>query len=96
MILKCIFQPGSKCFICATGKKKYAKIAKEKIEEILDKFPLLRSELVGNDYNAGADYVKLTFRNGSIFDVVAPLDSTRGGRRHFGLIDEVRRKVLNF
>ena len=28
--------------------------------------------------------------NGSVFDVAAAIDSTRGGRRHGGLIDEVR------
>lgn len=90
MILKCIFEPKSKCFICAPGKAQSAKIAKEKIDEILDLFPLLRKELVGETYNAGSDYIKMTFRNGSVFDVVAALDSTRGGRRHFGLVDEVR------
>lgn len=90
MILKCIFQPGSKCFICAPKKEQGAKIAKEKVEEILDLFPLLRKELVKDDYTSGSDYLKMVFRNGSIFDVVAALDSTRGGRRHFGLVDEVR------
>ena len=90
MILKCIFQPGSKCFICAPGKEQGAKIAKEKVEEILDKFPLLRKELRGNTYTAGADYLKMVFRNGSVFDVVAARDSQRGGRRNYGLIDEVR------
>ena len=32
----------------------------------------------------------MTFRNGSIFDVVSALNSQRGGRRAMGLIDEVR------
>lgn len=82
MIIKCIVQPGTKCFICAPGKSQGAKIAREKVEEILDLFPLLRKELVGENYNAGADYLKMTFRNGSIFDVVSALDSQRGGRRH--------------
>lgn len=36
------------------------------------------------------DYVTLKFRNGSQFDVVGALDSQRGGRRHGGLIDEIR------
>lgn len=31
------------------------------------------------------------FRNGSIFDVVGALDTERGGRRHGGLIDEIRK-----
>lgn len=90
IILKCIFQPGSKCFICAPKKEQGAKVAKEKVEEILDLFPLLRKELVKDNYISGSDYLRLAFRNGSVFDVVAALDSTRGGRRHFGLIDEVR------
>jgi hypothetical protein len=90
MLLKCIFQPGSKCFICAPKKEQSAKIAKEKFDEIFDLLPLLKKELVGERYNAGSDYVKLTFRNGSVFDVVAALDSQRGGRRHFGLVDEIR------
>ena len=34
--------------------------------------------------------MKLTFRNGSIFDVVSPLNSTRGGRRNAGILDEYR------
>jgi len=51
---------------------------------------LLRKELVGETYNAGNDYLKMTFKNGSVFDVVAALDSTRGGRRNSGMIDEVR------
>ena len=70
-------------------KEQSAKIAKEKMDEIFDLLPLLKKELVGERFNAGSDYVKLTFRNGSVFDVVAALDSQRGGRRHFGLVDEV-------
>ena len=55
----------------------------------------MRKEVIGGDVsecpgNYGKDYVTLNFRNGARFDVVAPLDSTRGGRRHSGLIDEVR------
>jgi hypothetical protein len=32
----------------------------------------------------------LKFRNGSVFDVVGALESTLGGRRHSGLIDEIK------
>ena len=66
-----------------TKKEQSAKIAKEKIDEILDLFPILKKELVGERYNAGSDYIKMTFRNGSVFDIDAALDSQRGGRRHF-------------
>ena len=95
LILQCIFMPGTKRFICAPGKGQSAQIAKEKIVEIYDRWPLIRKEIVGGEVtdtpgNFGKDYVTLKFRNGSQFDVVGALDSTRGGRRHGGLIDEVR------
>ena len=95
LMLQCIFMPGTKRFICAPGKGQSAQIAKEKIVEIYDRWPLIRKEIVGGEItdtpgNFGKDYVTLKFRNGSQFDVVGALDSTRGGRRHGGLIDEVR------
>lgn len=95
LMLQCIFIPGTKRFICAPNKNQSAQIAKEKIVEIYDHWPLIRKEVIGGDIsdtpgNFGKDYVTLKFRNGSQFDVVGALDSTRGGRRHGGLIDEVR------
>ena len=95
MMLQCIFMPGTKRFICAPNKNQSAQIAKEKIAEIYNHWPLLRKEVLGGDItdmpgNFGKDYVTLKFRNGSLFDVVGALDSQRGGRRHGGLIDEIR------
>lgn len=95
LILQCIFIPGTKRFICAPNKIQSAQIAKEKIVEIYDRWPLLKKEVIGGDVtdtpgNFGKDYVTLKFRNGSQFDVVGALDSQRGGRRSGGLIDEVR------
>ena len=95
LMLQCIFIPGTKRFICAPNKNQSAQIAKEKIVEIYDRWPLIRKEVIGGDItdtpgNFGKDYVTLKFRNGSQFDVVGALDSQRGGRRHGGLIDEVR------
>ena len=94
-MLLCIFLPGTKRFICAPNKNQSAQIAKEKIAEIYERWPLLRKEVIGGDIsempgNFGKDYVTLKFRNGSQFDVVGALDSQRGGRRHGGLIDEIR------
>lgn len=95
LFLECAFTPGSKRFICANAKKQAAQIAKEKITEIYQHWPLLRKEVIGNEINEipgnfGNDYVTIKFRCGSQFDVVGALDTTRGGRRHSGLIDEVR------
>ena len=96
LILQCVFIPGTKRFICAPNKNQSAQIAKEKIVEIYDHWPLLRKEVIGGEIsdtpgNVGKDYVTWKCRNGSQFDVVGALDSQRGGRRHGGLIDEIRR-----
>ena len=95
LFLQCVFIPGRKVFICAPNKSQGAQIAKEKLGEIFKYWPLLRKEVVGGDIserpgNYGKDYVSLTFKNGSIFDVVGALESTLGGRRHGGLIDEIK------
>lgn len=64
LILQCIFMPGTKRFICAPGKGQSAQIAKEKIVEIYDHWPLLRKEIIGGEIsdtpgNFGKDYVEL-------------------------------------
>lgn len=94
-LLQCIFIPGRKIFICANTKQQAAQITKEKIYEIYDHWPLLKKEVMGSELkeypgNFGRDYVSLTFRNGSKLDVVLAGDAARGGRRHGGLIDEIR------
>ena len=55
--------PGTKRFICAPNKTQAAQIAKEKIVEIYDRWPLLRKEIIGGEIsdtpgNFGKDYVK--------------------------------------
>ena len=99
MFLQCCFMPGTKRFICAPNKNQSAQIAKEKLTEIYDRWPLLRREVIGGEVNEipgnfGKDYVTIKFKNGSQLDVVGALDSARGGRRQGGLIDEIRK--LNF
>ena len=88
LYLRCIFLPRSKVFICAPGKEQGTKIAMEKITELWDLFPLLEKEIIGKNFQA--NLVRLVFRNGSVFDIVAAQDAQRGGRRHAGIIDEVR------
>ena len=93
--LQCIFIPGRKVFICANTKQQAAQITKEKLYEIYDHWPLLRKEVIGHELkeypgNFGKDYVQLRFRNGSVLDVVLAGDAARGGRRHGGMIDEIR------
>lgn len=79
----------TKRFICAPGKGQSAKIARDKIYEIWEYFPMLKKEIIGEG-SFQKDYVRLVYRNGSVLDVVGALDSERGGRRNGGLVDEVR------
>ncbi len=95
LMLQCVFIPGRKVFICAPNKNQGAQIAREKITEIYRIWPLIRNEVEGSENsdtpgNFGKDYVTIKFRNGSQFDVVGALESTLGGRRHGGLIDEIK------
>lgn len=79
------------------------KIAKEKIEELWKFFPSLQNEIIEERGNKNSstfqkDYVKLVFKNGSYLDIVAAKDSSRGGRRTSGLVEEsakVDGKVLS-
>jgi hypothetical protein len=91
LILRCILYPGAKLFIASGGKEQAANIAKEKVEELIELLPFLHKEI---DWRPGKtqfakDYVRVQFRNGSRLDIVAVRESTRGGRRHGGLIEEV-------
>ena len=92
-MIKCILYPGIKVFITSGGKEQAAGIAKEKILELCDLIPALKKEIdwtPGKSY-FGKDYVEVRFKNNSRFDVVATKESSRGGRRHSGLIDEVNK-----
>ncbi len=79
-IIQCSLVPGHRTFIVAPNKGQAAKIAKQKIEEILNIYPLLRGEVVKTNY--GKDYVEVVFKNKSQFTVVGALSSDRGLRNH--------------
>lgn len=85
-IIECIFMPGTKRFICAPNKNQSAQIAKEKILEIYERWPLIANEVEKSAASPQPgsfqkDSVTLTFKSKSVFDVVGALDSQRGGRR---------------
>ena len=85
--LQCMFYPGLHKFICAPGKEQAAHISQENIEKIWEYFPILKGEIKYKSFTK--DYTKLVFHNRSKFDVVQVKDSTRGGRRHGGAIEEI-------
>ena len=96
MNVRGIMQPGSKGFTCADTKKQAAQIVEEKTNEIYRMFPFLVNELKISDIdkikkkygNMGNDYAELKFRNDSQIDIVNTGNAGRGGRRHWGTLEE--------
>ena len=87
LYLKCIFYPGVKLFITAGGKEQATDIARAKIDELWEWWPCLKNEIQREE--KAKDYIKLHFKNGSQLDIMPAKDTTRGQRRHGGLLDEV-------
>jgi hypothetical protein len=92
-VLRCIMYPRTKLFTCAVGKEQAAKITADNLNDIFDFYPLLRKEV--KTFVENKDYTKLIFHNGSRYDVVQMRDSTRGGRRYGGAIEEVADKKFD-
>ncbi len=86
-VLKCIMYPRTKLFCCAVGKEQAAKITADCLNDIFEFYPALRAEV--KTFIENKDYTKLIFYNGSKYDVVQMRDSTRGGRRFGGAIEEI-------
>lgn len=89
LFLKAIFKPGSQIAITAPSKTQATEIGKQKIKELLTRFPLLAGELA-KDPSYGKDYVVLQFKNGSQMEVTAALETTRGRRYSELMCDELR------
>ena len=90
LMIRCILYPGAKLFITTGGKEQAAGIAKEKVEELCKLIPGLKNEI---DWRPGKsrsskDEVSYLFKNGSMLDIIAARQSSRGKRKHGGLIEE--------
>ena len=90
MMVRCILYPGAKLFVTSGGKEQAAGIIKEKVQEICALIPAFEKEI---DYGQGKttfgkDYVRVCFKSGSYFDNIAAKESSRGKRRHAGLVEE--------
>lgn len=91
LMLKAILFPGSEVFVTTGGKEQAAMITISKVEEICKLIPTLANEI---NWDRGVskkskDSVKYVFKNGSKLDILAARESTRGQRRHGGVIEEV-------
>jgi len=85
--LKCVFLPGQKEFISAPGKEQASKISQQNIEDIWTFFPILKAEVKYVSF--AKDYTKLVFQNDSKLDIVQIENSSRGGRKNGGSIEEI-------
>ena len=90
LMIRCILYPGAHLFVTSGGKEQGASILHDKIHEICDLIPSFKREI---DWGRGQtqeskDKVRYVFKNGSILDNLAARESTRGQRRHGGLMEE--------
>lgn len=77
-------------FVTTGGKEQAAGIAKEKVEELCKLIPGIKNEI---DWSRGAskaskDMVEYKFKCGSVLDIMAARQSSRGKRATGGLMEE--------
>jgi hypothetical protein len=90
LMIRCILYPGAHLFVTSGGKEQASGIMKEKVQEICTLIPAFAHEI---DFRRGKspegkDYCKYVFYNGSWFDNIAARDTSRGKRRHGGVVEE--------
>ena len=90
LMIRCILYPGVHLFVTSGGKEQGASILHDKVQEICSLIPSFGREI---DWSRGKtlegkDKVRYVFKNGSILDNLAARESTRGQRRHGGLMEE--------
>ena len=90
LMVRCILYPGAHLFVTSGGKEQGASILHDKVQEICSLIPNFKREI---DWGRGKtmegkDRVKYVFKNGSQLDNLAARESTRGQRRHGGLMEE--------
>ena len=90
MMCRCILYPDAHLFVTSGGKEQGASILQSKVEEICKLIPTFEREI---DWGrgktlTGKDKVRYVFKNGSVLDNLAARESTRGQRRHGGVMEE--------
>lgn len=90
LMCRCVLYPGCKLFVTSGGKEQAAGIIKEKVTEICTLVPAFERELDRRPGKTreGKDYCIYCFKNLSYFDNIAARESSRGKRRHGGLVEE--------
>ena len=90
LMLRCMLYPGAQLFVTTGGKEQAASITVAKIEEICKLIPVLSNQI---NWNRGVskkskDDVNYVFKNGSVINILAAKESSRGQRRTGGLMEE--------
>ena len=90
LMIRCILYPRANLFVTSGGKEQAAGILKDKVNEICTLIPAFDREIDRRRGKTleGKDYCKYVFKSGSTLDNIAARESSRGKRRHGGLIEE--------
>ena len=90
LMIRCILFPGAHLFVTSGGKEQGASILHDKVQEICKLIPTFEREIDWGrgKTQEGKDRVRYVFKNGSVLDNLAARESTRGQRRHGGLMEE--------
>ena len=90
LIIRCILYPGVHLFVTSGGKEQGASILHNKVHEICSLIPSFKREIDWGrgKTQEGKDSVRYVFKNGSELDNLAAKETTRGQRRHGGLMEE--------
>ena len=90
LMIRCVLYPRANLFVTSGGKEQAAGILKDKVNEICTLIPAFDREIDRRRGKTleGKDYCKYVFKSGSTLDNIAARESSRGKRRHGGLIEE--------
>lgn len=100
LLIRCILYPNSHMFVSTGGKEQAASITRAKVDELCRLIPGIKNEIKwerGQSKASDKD-VEYKFKNGSVLDIMAARQSSRGQRYVGGLLEEcilIDETVLN-
>ena len=100
LMIRCTLFPNSHLFVTTGGKEQAASITMAKVELICKLIPFFENEInwERGKTKTGRDNVRYEWKNGSILDILAAKESSRGQRRTGGLMEEcvlIDKDILN-
>ena len=88
--LRCILYPGSHMFVTSGGKEQAAGILKQKFDQLCKLIPGFKNQInwTRGKTKTSKDDITIIFKNGSVLDIIAAKQSSRGKRATGGSIEE--------